>query len=79
VYDLIMAATKEDIFRTALALSVVERADLIGALIESLDGGVEADVEAAWQAEIERRSSELESGAVQSIPWSVVRQRLTRA
>jgi putative addiction module component (TIGR02574 family) len=73
-----MAASKDDIFRTAMGLPEAERADLIGALIDSLDAGVEAGVEAAWRTEIERRSKELESGAVQSIPWEVVRQRLAR-
>ena len=73
-----MAASKDDIFRTAMGLSEAERADLIGALIESLDAEVEAGVEEAWRIEIERRSKELESGAVESIPWEVVRQRLAR-
>jgi putative addiction module component (TIGR02574 family) len=78
VYSSHMAASKDDIFRTALSLPELERADLIGALIDSLDTEVEAGVEEAWRAEIERRSQELESGAVQSIPWDVVRQRLAR-
>ncbi|MCA9233531.1 MAG: addiction module protein, partial [Planctomycetales bacterium] len=36
-------------------------------------------VEEAWRMEIERRARNLESGAVQSIPWEVVRERLGRA
>jgi putative addiction module component (TIGR02574 family) len=74
-----MAASKDDIFRTALGLPEAERADLIGALIDSLDAEVETGVEEAWRAEIDRRSQELESGAVKSIPWDIVRQRLARA
>jgi putative addiction module component (TIGR02574 family) len=73
-----MATSKDDIFRNALGLPENERADLIGALIDSLDSEVETGVEEAWRVEIERRSAELESGAVQSIPWNVVRQRLAR-
>ncbi len=73
-----MAASKDDIFRSALGLPEAERADLIGALIDSLDAEVEAGVEEAWRVEIERRSAELESGAAQSIPWDLVRQRLAR-
>jgi putative addiction module component (TIGR02574 family) len=73
-----MAASKDDIFRNALGLPEAERADLIGALIDSLDAEVEPGVEEAWRVEIARRSAELESGAVQSIPWDVVRQRLAR-
>jgi putative addiction module component (TIGR02574 family) len=78
VYLPYMAANKDEIFRTALGLSEAERADLVEALLDSLDAAVETGVEEAWRAEIERRSQELETGAVQSIPWDVVRQRLAR-
>ena len=74
-----MVANRDDIFRGALLLDQQGRADLIGALIESLDSEVEEGVEEAWRIEIERRARNLESGAVQSIPWEVVRERLGRA
>ncbi|MGH7486132.1 MAG: addiction module protein [bacterium] len=48
-------------------------------LIDSLDSEVEEGVEEAWRQEIERRARELESGAVKSIPWDAVRERLARA
>ena len=74
-----MAASRDDIFKKALALEESDRAELISALIESLDSETEKGVEEAWRLEIERRARELESGAVQSIPWDVVRERLARA
>jgi putative addiction module component (TIGR02574 family) len=74
-----MATSRDDIFRGALSLAEHDRADLIAALIDSLDSEVEVGVEEAWRIEIERRAKELESGAVQSIPWEVVRERLWRA
>lgn len=74
-----MAASRDDIFRKALALEESDRAELISVLIESLDSETEEGVEEAWRQEIERRARELESGAVQSIPWDVVRERLARA
>lgn len=74
-----MATSRDDIFRDALSLAERDRADLIAALIDSLDSEVEQGVEEAWRVEIERRAKELESGAVQSIPWEVVRERLARA
>ena len=74
-----MAASRDDIFRKALALEESDRAELISALIESLDSETEKGVEEAWQLEIERRARELESGAVQSLPWDAVRERLARA
>jgi putative addiction module component (TIGR02574 family) len=74
-----MAASRDDIFKKALALQEADRADLVGILIRSLDSEAEEGVEEAWRTEIERRARELESGAVQSIPWDVVRERLARA
>jgi len=74
-----MAVSRDDIFRKALALEESDRAELISALIESLDSETEKGVEEAWRQEIERRARELESGAVQSIPWDAVRERLARA
>ena len=74
-----MAASRDDILRKALTLPERERADLIGALIDSLDADVEEGVEDAWRDELERRAHELESGAVQSIPWGTVKARLARA
>lgn len=74
-----MAASRDDILRQALALPEHDRADLIGALIDSLDAETEEGVEEAWRMEIERRALELDSGAVQSIPWEVVKTRLARA
>jgi putative addiction module component (TIGR02574 family) len=74
-----MATSRDDILRKALSLPEQDRVDLIGALIESLDIEVEEGVEAAWRAEIERRATELDSNAVKSIPWEVVKARLSRA
>ena len=74
-----MAASRDDIFKKALALEESDRAELISVLIDSLDSEVEESVEEAWRQEIERRARELESGAVKSIPWDVVRARLARA
>ena len=74
-----MAASRDDIFRGALALAEAERSELIASLISSLDSESELGVEDAWRREIERRAAELESGAVRSIPWDVVRERLWRA
>ena len=66
----------KDIFHDAADLPERDRATLAGLLIESLEGEPDPDVEAAWAAEIERRVAELDSGAVKTIPWEEVRQRL---
>ena len=62
----------------AAQLSAAERAELALALIESLDGPAEADVEEAWRVEIERRVAQVERGEVQLIPGDEVFERLRR-
>jgi putative addiction module component (TIGR02574 family) len=74
-----MAAELNQVFHDALELSDSERATLVGLLIESLEAGeADADVEAAWAAEAERRWQEIESGQVKTIPWEEVRANLLR-
>lgn len=74
-----MAASRDDIFQKALALRDTDRAELIGALIHSLGTEIEEGVEEAWRKETERRMHEIETGAVESVPWETVRERLVRA
>ena len=71
-----MSRTFTDVWKEASELSEEDRAALAGLLIESLEGEPDADVEAAWAAEIEKRVAELDAGTVKSIPWEEVRQRL---
>jgi len=49
------------------ALLPEERSRLVDILLESLNEPITSEVEAAWDAEIERRLAEYDSGAVQSI------------
>lgn len=64
------------ILKQALELSDEERAELAGALLESLEPPADADVDAAWREEIEKRIAQIDSGAVETVPWDVVRDRL---
>jgi putative addiction module component (TIGR02574 family) len=61
-----------------MRLDPEERATLMRLLIEALDAEAEEGVEDAWRVEIERRMAELDSGAVETIPWEEVRARLYR-
>lgn len=61
----------------ALRLSAEERSAVGVALIDSLGTGDEGAVAEAWRAELLRRRSELRAGAVQAVPWSEVRARLS--
>ncbi len=51
----------------------------MGILIRSVESDIEEGAAEAWRVEIQRRAKQIESGAVQSIPWEVVRERLNRA
>jgi putative addiction module component (TIGR02574 family) len=53
------------------------RAALAASLLDSLDQETDDQAESEWSAEIAKRVSELDSGKVQSIPWSEVRRRLS--
>jgi len=71
-----MSRTFTEVWREASELSEEERASLAGLLIESLEGEPDPDVEAAWDAEIQRRVAEIEAGTAKTIPWEEVGQRL---
>ena len=73
-----MGVTAKELLKQALALSESDRASLAGALIESLDPEVDPGAEQAWETEIARRVRELEARAVDTVPWSTVRERLFR-
>jgi putative addiction module component (TIGR02574 family) len=70
-----MKPNVEEVVRIALGLGDTERAEVAARLLDSLEL-VETDAEAAWEATIERRAAELESGAVEGIPWEELQQRL---
>ena len=73
-----MTADVVELFKKASDLSEKDRATLAGLLIESLESERENDVEAAWIEEVERRIAELDSGAVEAIPWEEVKAKLLR-
>jgi len=73
-----MSKTTEDILHNAMRLSITERAKLAAALLASLDGEPEDDVETAWAAEIQRRVERVRSGRAKGRPWPEVRERLKR-
>ena len=70
-----MRQLPDDMLRAALALPPEARAALAGQLIASLDE-VDEDAEVAWSDEIERRIVQLESGAVNAIPWLEARRKI---
>lgn len=65
------------LLRTELAqLNSEDRADLAYYLLESLDEKVDPNVEVAWDAELDRRIAEIESGNVKGIACDEVLSEL---
>lgn len=64
------------ILEAAMRLDVGERAELAAELLASLEGEPDADVEAAWAAEIRRRVQRIERGESKLVPWADVERRV---
>lgn len=71
-----MVRDAAEVLRDALALPAEVRAALVDSLIESLDPTIDEGAEEAWREEIYRRLEQIDSGAVQLIPWEDARRRL---
>ena len=70
------AHTLEKIRSEALNLSEPERADLAHSLVTSLDGPADQDAGQAWDAEIQRRLAEIESGTALLVEREEFRRRM---
>ena len=74
-----MSKVADDILSAVMQLSITERAEIVTALLASLDGEPDDAVEAAWSAEIEHRIARIRSGTAKGRPWAEVRKRLARS
>ena len=63
-----MTATAERLMTELGTLPARERAELAHQLLVSLDPGADPDVEAAWDAELERRGELIRSGRATGEP-----------
>ena len=68
--------SKAELLNEALNLPRSQRAEVALRLIVSLDGPPEADVEAAWGAEVAERVRELDEGRSELEEWDAVLARL---
>jgi len=59
----------------ALRLNETARAELAAELLASFDGPADGDAHEAWQAEIDRRIADVESGRMPLESWEAVKQR----
>jgi len=74
-----MSREVTELLKKALELSVTDRAELAGSIIESLDQAEDKSVKDAWDAEILRRMEDLDSGGVKPISQHEVLRRLASA
>jgi putative addiction module component (TIGR02574 family) len=72
-----MTEQASNLLQKALSLSEEERADLACSLLNSLDPNVDEDAAGAWDEEIARRISGLDSGQADTVSWEEVRNRLS--
>ena len=70
-----MAKLAENIIKAAVKLPQKDRVRVVEQLLNTLEPEAEQDVDAAWAAEIERRSREIKEGTVRLLPWKTVRSR----
>ena len=70
-----MARFAKDIVKAAIQLPENERVLMVEELLASLEPGTDKDVDAAWAAEIERRSRKIKAGTVRPLSWKQVRSR----
>jgi putative addiction module component (TIGR02574 family) len=65
----------QTLLKEALTLPDDERAEIAGALLESLEPAPEAEVETAWRQEVAARVAAVEAGGVTTTPWEEIRGR----
>ena len=71
-----MTDRTRELLAEVLKLPLPERAEIAAEVLASIDGEEDADAEAAWLAEIERRGRRVLSGQSQGVPWEQVRARI---
>lgn len=70
-----MTTEVSKLLEQALSLSLDEQEALAESLISNLGEKVDPGVQAAWNAEIERRVAGLNSGKEKTVSWNEVRKR----
>lgn len=62
----------------ALKLPAQDRLALAAELLDSVEGAVDAEWDAAWLAELDRRAQDATSDPAKLEDWAVVRDRILR-
>jgi putative addiction module component (TIGR02574 family) len=67
-----MNRSAQEVLEDARRLPRSEFDWLIGELLQEGDGSSEAEIDASWKAEVERRVAEIESGTAVTYSWEEV-------
>ena len=70
-----MTRPAKEIVNAAIKLAESDRLQIVEELLASLEPRSDEDVDAAWAAEVKRRSREIKNGIVRPIPWSEVKSQ----
>ena len=70
-----MSQTTEELLNAALGLSDDDRLELVEALLASLQTTDQPPFDEAWREIVRRRSAELRSGKVKTVPWEEVKRQ----
>ncbi len=73
-----MTKAAEALLHEAKTLSTEERAMVAEQLLETLDPESEADVEAEWASEVERRAEEVAEDRSLLVDWADVKDQIER-
>lgn len=71
-----MTRSPKAVLDDAMALPEEDRLELASELIASVDGPPDADWEAAWTAEIDRRIAAADRNGARASDWTEVRARI---
>lgn len=71
-----MSPNAESLLEAALALPDRDRLEIAEALSASVQSANQPPFDESWKAIIQRRSQEIESGDVETIPWSEVKRQV---
>ena len=70
-----MTRPAKEIVNAAIKLPERKRVRIVEEILASLEPVTDDDVDAAWGAEVEKRSREIKEGIVRPIPWGDVKSR----
>ena len=70
-----MTQAAKNIVRVAIQLPEKERVQVVEQLLASLEPDADKDVDAAWAAEVKRRSREIINGVVPPVSWQAVKSK----